>query len=329
MKIFMIGDFVTSSGPASVNKVIKKYADNDFIFSKKNKNVERVCELIKNIRMCDAVIFSGLSKINLLGIYIAKVFCKKSAYIMHGYSRLENEINKVNNIIIIKLEEKIINKVDKVICVSKTFGDYMKKQYPTLENKIYNIQNPIKIEFNEEKINSNKRNRNNLLSLGGGLPIKNIKAICKAVEIINNERTKENRLNLIVIGGDGADLPEIKKYNFVDYRGKVDYKKIEEYYSMSSLYIQNSLFETFGIAPLEALKNGCDILISKNVASKEVISTLLENDIINDANSIEEIKEKIKYNIDISNSKRLYEGIDIDSINPINVINRIKEIITI
>ena len=91
--------------------------------------------------------------------------------------------------------------------------------------------------------------------------------------------------------------------------------------SESSLYIQNSLFETFGLAIAEALNCGCKLLISKNVGIIDVLNNINSNEIINNPNDIKEITKKIL----TINNKNYNTKITIDKkINDID--NRAKEL---
>ncbi len=61
----------------------------------------------------------------------------------------------------------------------------------------------------------------------------------------------------------------------------------------SDLYIQNSSFETFGLAVCEAIACNCKILLSKHIGALSIIKNLDEDMIINDNTDINEISEKI------------------------------------
>jgi glycosyltransferase involved in cell wall biosynthesis len=59
--------------------------------------------------------------------------------------------------------------------------------------------------------------------------------------------------------------------------------------------VQNSSFETFGLAVCEALSAGSELLIAKNVGAISVIDNLTEKNIINSPDDIDEIAKKISY----------------------------------
>lgn len=76
------------------------------------------------------------------------------------------------------------------------------------------------------------------------------------------------------------------------------------------MFIQNSQFESFGLALIDALSLGCDVLFSTNTGAKDIITARQESDIINDITDVDEIKDKILKTLECPNNKRLYDSID-------------------
>ena len=76
----------------------------------------------------------------------------------------------------------------------------------------------------------------------------------------------------------------------------------------SSLYIQKSSFETFGLAVIEALSAGCSLLISNEVGCKDLFETIRDTDIIFDITNEEEIFVKIEYLLREPNNQRMVNG---------------------
>lgn len=150
MKLLIVGDFKGNTGPASVNKGLKKVADNDTIFLEDNSILKRIIKLLIYTKKVDAVLFSGLSKINIIGFKIAKFYNKKSAYLMHGSKQYENKVNgiKSNNGEVI--EYKVLEYAPKIIAVSKLFMNRLIESYPEYESKITYVNNGIDWNIKEE-----------------------------------------------------------------------------------------------------------------------------------------------------------------------------------
>ncbi|ASZ20030.1 glycosyl transferase [Bacillus cereus] len=311
MKVFFIGDFDSDNGPASVNKTLRKYMPNNTLYSVQTKRYRRIMEMLLKIWQVDAVIFSGLSKANVIGFKIAKLFGKKSAYLMHGSALIEGEINQNSNENRINIEKKTLELAPTTICVSEIFMNSIKDRYPQFSDKITYVNNGIDWNmFGISESNNIKRDKNAVLCVGGGTPLKKIRVVCKAIDYLNNH--EGYNLRLTVIGSVGKDTDEIKSYPFVTYIERVAKNDMDYYYKKSQLYIQNSEFETFGLATVEALIGGCNILISKNVGAKSIIHSLETNDVINDVNDIKEVSKKIICSLVNNNNDRLINSIKKD-----------------
>lgn len=84
------------------------------------------------------------------------------------------------------------------------------------------------------------------------------------------------------------------------------------------------MFEPFGLATIEALFSGCNILISQNVGCRDIFTEIEDNSLIYDTNDISELVEKINFNMNNDNNSFLKSKIEL----PKDLINRIKEIIS-
>ncbi|PFM36016.1 glycosyltransferase family 4 protein [Bacillus cereus] len=311
MKLFFIGDFDSDNGPASVNKTLRKYMPDNTLYPVQTKRYKRIMELLLKIWQVDAVIFSGLSKAHIVGFKIAKLFGKKSAYLMHGSALLEGEINQNSNKNRVNTEKKVLELAPITICVSEIFMNSIKERYPQFSDKVTYVNNGIDWDmFGVSESNNVTRDKNMVLCVGGGTPLKKIQVVCKAIDYLNNY--EGYNLELTVIGSFGKDTNEIKSYPFVTYIERVAKNDMDYYYKTAQLYIQNSEFETFGLATVEALISGCNLLISKNVGAKAIINGLETNDVINDVNDIKEISKKIICNLVNDNNDRLINSIKKD-----------------
>lgn len=287
--IYMLGDFISDTGPAIVNKNYAFYLEEKIYFCMSNNKIRRMIDLIIKLRKCEVILISGLSKFQLLGCNIAKMFNKKVIYLMHGYTKIEYEVNEIEekNQILKEVEEKMLMKVDKIICVSQRFSELLKKERPDLQNKIYFVNNGIEVK----QVQKEKKEKEmfTVISVGGGMKIKNNLSICKAINEI-----KDIDIKFTVIGNKDKEGEKIEKYNFVEYYENLKHNEVMEKMQQADLYIQNSYFETFGLAIFEAISEGCKILISKNVGALSIIDNIEDDMIINNNEDIEEIKMKIR-----------------------------------
>ena len=313
MRTFIVGDHLTGTGPANVTKEYIRCFPKGTLYQKRTSKLGRVPELFLNILRCDVILFSGYSAQNVLGMKIAKALNKKTAYLVHGAITLENKINSAENETQTRVEEETLNRADLLLAVSSKFADWLKETYPQYKDKISYVTNGVDFDY-LKSVNAGfdntsvERRTDRILSIGGGMPRKMILNICKAVEIINKE--VDNKLTLTVIGAEGKDTDAIKAYPFVEYLGLVDAKKKDELFRSSALFIQNSSFETFGLAVFESLMSGCSILTSKVAGALDLLPNAKDEDIVNDYNSETEIADKIKFLLDNPNHERLKSQIN-------------------
>ncbi|WP_161568857.1 glycosyltransferase family 4 protein [Exiguobacterium sp. SH5S13] len=320
MKIFFMGDFNSDTGPSIANRMlVKGLEDFDICYSKARTKPMRIVEMIFKTLRSDCICFSSYSKMNFLGIKIANILNKKTFYIMHGYRTYEYKINKefynenelarINND-----EKKLFGSVDKVFCVSKKFMNYMKKAEPEYKEKFDYNYNSIyfdEVVYSETDLMNGKKN-NQIVSIGGGMKQKNVLKICHAIEQLNNN--EKMGLKLIVIGSPYTDKDKICSYDFVTYHDKLPHKKVLEILSESGLYIQNSTFETFGLAVIEALNSKCNLLLSNNIGIVDLMLTIKDSDIIYDVYDENEIARKIRYVLENNNVNDLKSGFSTDEI---------------
>ena len=316
MKLFLVGDFVSNSGPAIANKMLRKgLANRQVLYSDAKNKLTRILEIFVKTLMADCVCFCSYSKANYTGIRIARLLNKKVFYIMHGYRTFENKINKENisgdELRKINESEKYLFKnVDKVFCVSAKFMEFMKQTEPDYAHKFDYNNNGIdiaRIEQNASLYSTHKKS-NQIISIGGGMRQKNNLTICKAIDKLNQEKGLD--LNYIVIGLPYTDKKEICSYEFVTYYEKLPYEQVLRILADSYLYIQNSCFETFGLAVIEALISNCNLLISNNIGAIGVIDTIESGDLIYDTADVDEIAGKIERIMHSGNVKRLQDGLD-------------------
>lgn len=320
MKIFFVGDFATLTGPSIANNLLRRgLEDKNMLYSKAQTKPMRIIELVFNTLRSDCLCFCSYSKINFIGIKLAKFLHKKSFYIMHGYitaeHKMNNEVYDSNKLEKIHEKEKNLFKgVDKIFCVSKKFMEYMKKAEPAFEGKFDYNYNCIDFDGLQKELKSSgltyEKKKNQIVSIGGGMRRKNILTICKAIEKIN-QKNAEN-LNLIVIGLPYTDKEKICGYNFVTYYEKLQHEKVLEILSESNLYIQNSALESFGLAVIEALNADCNLLLSKNIGAIDLMTTIKDNDVIYDIYDESEIAEKIELLLKEGNATNLKAGLAIE-----------------
>ncbi len=308
MKVFLVGDYRTGTGPANVTLQYKNRIENVSVQKMRSK-AGRMAELLIKIPFCDVVLLSGHSKQNLYAIDLAHFFHKKAAFLMHGCVEHENAINGVPDDGMSAVERETLKKADAIYAVSGQFANWLGEKYPGYRSKISAVPNGVELKKDlprAEKI------PHRILSIGGGMPRKQIRYIAQAVMKLREDPGFEDT-ELIVIGDQGADTDAINAFPCVTNLGLVPYEKAMELLAGSALFVQNSCFETFGLAPVEALERGASVLLSTKIGALEILHDVQEQDLIRDEKDPEEIAEKIKNLLQQGNRDRLYTSIDTES----------------
>lgn len=331
MRIFLLGDFDSDNGPGNANKKIRESLSLKYkIQCSKGKGIfKRLCEMSIGITHSDILLICSASKINYWAIRLAKKFRKKVLYLMHGYSsfekKIENpELTDAELKVTYDYEEFIFTHADRIICVSFRYMNYMKQQLPKYADKFDFIFNSIDVKEIEKicRKNANKKTKNQVLSVGGGMRRKNILTIA---EVLEEEREKST---FVVVGKTLCDGEKIKAFDNVIWYEHLNHEELCRVMAETQLYIQNSIFETFGLAVIEALFAGCSILVSNTIGCLDLFSDLTENDVIYNTYDKKEIFGKIVYLLSNPNNERLMKNLKKECLSREWQANRWQEIIT-
>ncbi|HZS99703.1 MAG TPA: glycosyltransferase family 1 protein [Terriglobales bacterium] len=120
-----------------------------------------------------------------------------------------------------------------------------------------------------------------LLYAGRISPHKNLVRIIEAFSALKGELEKENRLpdlKLIIIGDDLSSHPDLRRtvirsgvHNDVRFFGFVPIDILRIFYDLAIAFIFPSLYEGFGLPPLEAMAHGTPVVTSNMSSLPEVV----------------------------------------------------------
>ncbi|MCE7626708.1 glycosyltransferase family 4 protein [Vibrio fluvialis] len=259
---------------------------------------------LKLMKSPDLFTFSGLPPI----------FYKDSIFTIHDVSFKHNpEWFSLGYRLWYGFAYRILSLVSKkVITVSEFSKNEISKFYPVMRSKIVVVYNRIPLFSSEERVDTHERGEYVLL-VSSLDPRKNINNYIEAF-------TKANSGNyrLIVVGGTGNafkfNFPKDKLVN-VTFTGYVDDSELEELYKGATAFIYPSLYEGFGIPPLEAMSVGCPSIVSNMASIPEVCGDAVLYFDPTSIKSMVDATEKILGDKDLREkiSTKGYEQIDIIS----------------
>lgn len=176
-----------------------------------------------------------------------------------------------------KLKFKLVNyliknkvkKSDGLFCV----GNIAKKNYRNFSNNVYNLPYSININKfrNKKKYFLNKKI--NFLFVGQLIERKGINIILNSLRNLN--LSDKNKITFTIVG-DGPYKKNIinlkKNFKFIKYKSFLNQKKLIPIFLKSDVFIFPSIFDGWGVAPIEAMASKMCIIISKNVGMTEILN---------------------------------------------------------
>jgi len=179
--------------------------------------------------------------------------------------------------------KKALKKTSKVFVVSENtrkdlikMFDYPKTNIalvPCSASDFYKVEiNPKEAEATQKKYQLPARF---ILAVGTLEPRKNFTNVIKSFVIL---KRKYSDLKLVIVGKPGWKYHEIeravKSYqleNEVVFLGYVQSHELNQIYHLATVFVFPSLYEGFGIPPLEAMSSGCPVVSSNLASMPEVI----------------------------------------------------------
>jgi glycosyltransferase involved in cell wall biosynthesis len=193
-----------------------------------------------------------------------------------------------------------------IVTVSNFSKEELINYYPKMENKIsvvYNGANHVlDIKHDDEILKKHGLvDKNFILAVSSANPNKNFKVIMDAVS-----KMKDFEGEVIIAGGKQGNVFSDNTLEFNEkckWVGYVSDEELVSLYKNAKVFVFPSIYEGFGLPPLEAMSLGCPVISSNKASMPEVLQ---DHAIYFDATKPEELVERI--NLIFSNQK-LVEGL--------------------
>jgi glycosyltransferase involved in cell wall biosynthesis len=175
---------------------------------------------------------------------------------------------------------RTLKNVDMIITVSKSTKKDVIKCLKFPEEKIKVIYNGVDERFKPLKNYNDVLHKYNInppyiLYIGTLEPRKNIPALIKAFYKL---KKRGIRHKLVIVGKKGWKYKQIFRVvedlnlrRDVVFTGYVSYNDLPKFYSAADLFVYPSLYEGFGLPPLEAMACGCPVITSNVSSLPEVV----------------------------------------------------------
>jgi glycosyltransferase involved in cell wall biosynthesis len=188
----------------------------------------------------------------------------------------------------------LAKRAEKVVTVSNfTKGELSKYTSIPVDKVIV-----ASLGVNEKWYHIEKRNKPNerpyILFVGNVKPHKNLSRLIRAFE----NKIDEFPHDLIIVGArEGLRTTDIDAERIAStlkdrvlFTGSISEEKLEQYYAYADLLAFPSLYEGFGLPPLEAMACGCPVLSSNKASLPEVCGEAV---LYCDPDSVDSIAEKL------------------------------------
>lgn len=168
-----------------------------------------------------------------------------------------------------------INKSKKIFTVSNFSALRIKEHLNSHHKKIIVTYNSVPQWFMEKKKKTLKK-EHSILFVGNIKKHKGLHTLLKAFEILS---ARDSELKLVIVGnaenfrtGDDTIAASISRFpkDKILFTGRISNEEVRDYYEKSQLLIQPSLYEGFGMPPMEALYCGTNVVLSDIPVFKEI-----------------------------------------------------------
>lgn len=173
-----------------------------------------------------------------------------------------------------------ISKSLKILAVSQFTKDDIVEQFNTPPNKIIvtleGVAGRLKGQNDNDKdvVLRYNINKKFLLYVGSAYPHKNLEILIK----VFNQISKKNKdLSLVIVGKEDYFFKRLKNFSLqfenkdIIFPGFVPDDELVSFYKEAEAYVFPSLYEGFGLPPLEAMQNGCPVLSSRESCLPEML----------------------------------------------------------
>jgi len=189
-----------------------------------------------------------------------------------------------------QLTKRVLHRAARIFAVSHFSKKDTENYFRVAADKIEVIYNALDDRFRQGHATEKDRqfiaeryqvNYPFLLYAGRISPHKNVVRIIEAFSLLKNQLVDEGRfedLRLIIIGDEVSRHPDLRRaviksrmQNDVRFLGFVPIEVLRIFYDQAKIFVFPSLYEGFGLPPLEAMAHGTPVVTSNTSSIPEVV----------------------------------------------------------
>ena len=200
---------------------------------------------------------------------------------IHDFSFLHDDWHPKERVEYLKKNINLAKKADHIITGSnftkQEIIDYMQIPQDKISVIYHGVNHELYKPYPQNELQETKAKfdlpKKFLLFVGSIEPRKNLLTLLRAYNLLTNEEKGE--LPLILVGFKGWSNQEImqeieKNRDFIRYLGFVSDSELAHIYNLATVFIYPSLYEGFGLPPLEAMACGTPVIVSSVASLPEV-----------------------------------------------------------
>lgn len=277
----LLTPYITQEAYCLVKNVGKKFSD--FIYGENLfDEVHRYSEAAKQIAIEEQFdIIHAHDWLTFKAGINAKKISKKPLVVHVHATEYDRTAGLGANPLVYEIEKEGLEKADRIIAVSNYTKNLIMREYNIPSHKIEVVHNAV--EFENYDVEPTKISEDDKIVLFlGRITIQKgpdyfVEMAKKVSEIIPN-------VKFIVAGSGDMEHRMVEKAAELGigdrmlFAGFLKGKDIARAYKMADVYVMPSVSEPFGITPLEAIKNGTPVIISKTSGVSEIIKNAIKVD---------------------------------------------------
>jgi len=234
----------------------------------------------------------------LAGIEAKKV--SKKPLVMHVHATEFDRTGDHPNQAVYDIERMGMHAADLIIAVSNFTKNKIVEHYGISSEKVFVVHNAVEFKSFPDTEEFKIKSQDKIVLFLGRITLQKGPDyfLDAAKKVLENEKN----IKFIIAGSGDMEVDMIERAarlgiaQHVLFTGFLRGDDIDRAYKMADLYVMPSVSEPFGITPLEAMRNGTPVIISKQSGVSEVIKNCLKVDFWDIDEMASKIIAVLKYN---------------------------------